>query len=165
MADTNSHTQDTSQDVMKLVNTITTSCTQNTMEAELLRKKCARELYKLLGEPTEEDFPDEFKTAGAWRFTKQQGYTSHIQILKPEFMRAMNNTGTDWHIKRPSQTKVAIIERYTRDGWHSTVYSMNVICTKYTKHPRFKDVWIEFYSSRDCAKYEYVLEKHDEEDD
>ena len=162
---TTTSTQDTSPDVMTLVNAITTSCTQNTMEAELLRKQCVRKLYKLLGDPTEEDFPDEFKTAGAWRFTKQPGYTSHIQIEKPEFMRAMNNADTDWHIKRPSQTKIAIVERYARGGWHSTVHSMNVICTKYVKHPRFKDVCVEFYSSRDCARYEYVLEKHDEEDD
>ena len=50
-----------------------------TMEGELLKKKMIRQLYKLVGEPTEEDFPEEFKVAGRY-WKKHAGYTTWIRF-------------------------------------------------------------------------------------
>ena len=76
-------------------------------------------------------------------------------------MKAHNRTPTLWRIKSASITKVKIVEEYTREGWTCDVGGFNVECMKYVKHPRYKNIWVKFYVSRDCARYEYVLEKHD----
>lgn len=128
-----------------------------TMEGELLKRKMIRQLYTLLGEPKEEDFPDEYKIAGTY-WTKHAGYTTDIGYATERQMQASNAAETDWHIDRPSQRKLAIVEEYVRAGWHCRVQSYNVICTKYVKHPKYDNVWVEFYSSRDCNKYAYVIE-------
>lgn len=129
-----------------------------TIEGQLLKPKLIRELYRQLGTPTEEDFKDIYEIAGrCWK--KVNRYTTDIGTFSKEFMNACNNTRTDWHIQRASGTKVRIVEDYTRAGWHCTVYAYNVLCSKYVPHPKCKDIWVYFYSSRDCNKYEYIIEK------
>ena len=127
------------------------------LEGKLLEKKLIRQLYKLVGEPTEEDFPEEFKVAGGY-WKKQEGYTKDIEIEHECCMENSNREVTNWHIERASGTKMRIAEEYVRAGWHCEVQSYNVICTKYVKHPRYDNLWVCFYSSRDCNKYEYVIE-------
>lgn len=129
----------------------------HTMEGQLIKPKLIRELYKQLGDPTEEDFKSEYEIAGrCWK--KMAGYTKDIDISTERIMNNENNASTVWYINRASMTKVNIVERYTRAGWSCAVQSYNVLCTKYVKHPRYKNIWVRFYSSRDCNKYEYVIE-------
>ena len=130
--------------------------TNNTMEGQLLRPKYIRMLYKQLGDPQKEDFPSEFKHA--WRYTKMPRYTLGIAIMSPENMTAANKAPTQWRIQRASMTKVNIVEDYTRDGWSCEVQAYNVLCEKYVKHPKYEGIWVRFYNSRDCARYEYILE-------
>ena len=73
-------------------------------------------------------------------------------------MKMYNSDPTVWNVERPSRTKMEIVEEYTRAGWHCRVQAYNVMCTKYVKHPKIDNIWVEFYSSRDCNKYEYVIE-------
>lgn len=127
-----------------------------TMEGKLLRTKLIRELYKQLGDPQEKDFPDEFKHGWYWK--KFAGYTTNIDIESKEHMENYNNRDTDWCIKRASDIKMDIVKDYKNDGWHCTVQAFNVLCGKYVKHPRYNNVWVYFYSSRDCNKYEYIIE-------
>lgn len=129
-----------------------------TIEGQLLKPKLIRELYKQLGEPKEEDFPDEYKTAGRY-WKKVNGYTKDIGTFSKEFMNACNNTRTDWCIQRASSTKISIVEDYTRAGWHCQVQAYNVLCSKYVPHPKYKNIWVYFYSSRNCNKYEYIIER------
>ena len=127
------------------------------LEGKLLERKLIRQLYKMVGEPKEEDFPEEFKVAGGcWE--KRQGYTNGISILMEETMKMDNAEPTDWRIERPSRTKMEIVEEYTRAGWRCRVQAYNVMCSKFVKHPKVDNLWVEFYSSRDCNKYEYVIE-------
>lgn len=129
-----------------------------TIEGDLLKTKMIRDLYKELGDPKEEDFPNEYKVAGyCWR--KHAGYTKWLEFKTEREMEWANNENTDWYVKRPSQTKMEIVEEYVRAGWHCRVQSYNVICTRYVKHPKYENLWVEFYSSRDCNKYEYVIEE------
>lgn len=129
-----------------------------TIEGNLLKTKMVRELYKELGDPKEEDFPEEFKIAGTcWK--KHAGYTKWLEFKTEMEMHWANTERTDWYIKRPSQRKVEIVEEYIRAGWHCRVQSFNVICTRYVKHPKYENLWVEFYSSRDCNKYQYVIEE------
>lgn len=133
-----------------------------TMEGELLKRKMIRQLYTLLGKPTKEDFPDEFNTAG-YGWSKHAGYTTYIGYATERQMQASNAADTEWNVDRPSRTKIDIVEDYTRHGWHCRVQAYNVLCTKYVKHPRYDNVWVEFYSSRDCNKYAYVIELTDKD--
>lgn len=133
-----------------------------TIEGQLLRTKLIRELYKQLGEPKKEDFPDEYKTAGCgWK--KISGYTKDIDMYTARHMEIENGAPTGWSIKRPSRTKMEIVEEYTRAGWSCNVQAYNVMCNKYVKHPKYENIWVRFYSSRDCNKYEYVIEKEENE--
>lgn len=129
-----------------------------TIEGQLLRKKLIRELYKQLGEPKQEDFPDEYKIAG-WGWRKISGYTNDIDVYTARHMEIENGAPTRWHINRASYTKIQIVEEYTRAGWSCDVQAYNVMCNKYVKHPKYKNIWVRFYSSRDCNKYEYVIEE------
>ena len=126
-----------------------------TMEGELLKQKMIRELYKQLGEPKQEDFPDEFRVAGTY-WNKRKGYTKGIDFLKERTMLDWNRAPVDYCINKPSERKKAIIEEYA--GWNITVQAFNVLCNKYVKHPKYENIWVCFYSSRDCNKYEYVIE-------
>ena len=128
-----------------------------TIEGELLKKKMIRQLYKLVGEPKQEDFPEEFKIAGGY-WKKHSGYTGGISMIKENTMLIENAQPTDWRIERPSRRKIEIVEEYTRAGWWCRVGAYNVVCMKYVKHPRYDNLWVEFYSSRDCNKYELVIE-------
>lgn len=128
-----------------------------TIEGQLLKRKMIRELYKQLGDPTEEDFGKEMQPAGTW-WEKRSGYTTYLEMHSAENMKEYNREPTEWYIKRASGTKMRIVENYTNNGWHARVHAFNVMCTKYVKHPKYENVWVLFYRSRDCAKYEYVIE-------
>ena len=143
-------------EVMTLVNALTGLAGQSTMESNLLVRKHMRQLYRLLGKPQQEDFPDEFNFSTWWK--EERGYTTYVPMLYATQMRAANDEETDFRIKRPSLTKLRIIERYARHGWHSTVYAQNVICSKYVPHPRYPGIWVRFVVSRDTARYSYILE-------
>lgn len=145
-------------EIQALIENIKNENENETIEGELLKKKMIRQLYKLVGEPKEEDFPEEFKVAGGY-WKKRQGYTTGISMLRENTMLIENSQPTDWRIERPSRTKMEIVEEYTRAGWWCRVGAYNVFCAKYVKHPRYDNLWVEFYSSRDCNKYEYVIEE------
>ena len=149
------------KDPQVLIDEIYKYANSETIEGQLLRPHLIRALYKALGEPQEEDFKNEFQFASSW--DKHAGYTKYIDITTPEHMTALNKSETRWCIKKPSATKVYIVEKYTRAGWSCSVQAFNVICFKYVKHPKYDRVWVEFYRSRDCAKYRYVLEAPDEQ--
>lgn len=127
-----------------------------TIEGQLLKKQLIRMLYKKLGDPQEKDFPKEYKIAG-WGWEKMQGFTGYIEINSKTYMKDENRAPTIWNIQRPSPTKIQIVEEYTRAGWSCVVQAYNVMCVRYTQHPKYKDIWVKFYSSRDCNKYEYVI--------
>lgn len=147
-------------EIQALIENIKKENENETIEGELLKKKMIKQLYKLVGEPKEEDFPEEFKVAGGY-WKKHAGYTTEISILREDTILTFNSLQTDWNIARPSRTKMEIVEEYTRTGWHCRVQAYNVMCTKFVKHPRYDNLWVEFYSSRDCNKYELVIEKED----
>jgi len=149
-------------EVQAIVENLIKENENSTMEGELLKRKMIRQLYKELGDPKEEDFPDEYKVAGrCWE--KRRGYTTWMSILPENKMLIENSQPTDWCIDRPSRTKMEIVEEYTRAGWNCRVQAFNVMCTKYVKHPRYDNIWVRFYSSRDCNKYEYVIEEKENE--
>ena len=127
-----------------------------TIEGQLIKKQLIRMLYKKLGDPEEKDFPEEYKTAG-WGWKKERGFTGYIEINNKTYMKDENRTPTIWNVQRPSSTKIQIVEEYTRAGWSCVVQAYNVMCTKYVPHPKYKNIWVKFYSSRDCNKYEYVI--------
>lgn len=146
--------------VDEIVTFLKNEAQNETIEGQLIRTKLIRELYKQLGDPQEEDFKEEFKHGYYW--DKMRGYTTYIETLSELHMRTHNNRATDWNIKRPSETKREIVKDYEEDGWHCTVQAYNVLCSKYVKHPRYDNLWVYFYSSRDCNKYEYVIEVENE---
>lgn len=148
--------------IEKIVKFLKDEDKNQTIEGELLRKRLIKELYKQLGRPTEEDFKDVYEIAGrCWE--KFSGYTTYINIRTENNMLIDNAAPTTWRIERPSPTKIQIVEEYTRAGWHCEVQSYNVLCGKYVKHPKYKNIWVYFYSSRDCNKYEYVIEREENE--
>ena len=128
-----------------------------TIEGNLLRTKMIRELYKQLGDLQEKDFKEEFRHGSWWG--KFQGYTKDIKIMTEGKMLASNKEDTRWCITYPSRIKKEIEKDYREDGWHCTVQSYNVICRKYVKHPRYKNLWVYFYSTKDCCKFEYIIEE------
>jgi hypothetical protein len=144
-------------ELQTVIQALKSEVNNNTMEGHLLRRKLIKSLYTLAGDPEECDFPEEYHIAGyGWK--KHAGYTGDIDVLSKNEMLMRNAEVTDWHIERASHTKVQIVERYEKACWACTVYAMNVICTKYVKHPHIDNLWVEFYSSRDCNKYRYVIE-------
>ena len=143
--------------VEEIVTFLKNEHTNETIEGQLLKRQLIRQLYKQLGDPQECDFPAECDTAGRY-WHKMSGYTNDIDVFTQDFMNGHNNKGTNWCIERPSPTKISIVEDYTRAGWYCTVQAYNVLCTKFVPHPRYENVWVYFYSSRDCNKYEYVIE-------
>ena len=103
------------------------------------------------------------KPAGTY-FEKGRGYTKDIQIIGSEaHIKAYNTSPNMWHIKKASGTKMGIVENYNRNNWTSQVQAYNVICTKYVKHPHYKNLAVFFYSSRDVNRYEYVIIERDGE--
>lgn len=148
-------------EIQALIENIKKENENATIEGELLRKRMIRQLYKLVGEPTEEDFPEEFKTAGRY-WKKFEGYTTWMRFKTEREMEWANNEDTDWYVKRPSITKIRIVEEYAKAGWKCRVDAYNVMCSKYVKHPRYDNLWVEFYSSRMCNKYGLVIEKEGE---
>ena len=128
-----------------------------TIEGQLIRTKLIRELYKQLGAPKEEDFGEEMEPAGTY-FAKENGYTTNIEIMEASHMNACNREATNWQIKYPSDTKCAIVRRYEDKGWHCSVGPYVVSCTKFVKHPKHEGIWVCFRSTRDCNKYQYIIE-------
>lgn len=151
--------------VEEIINKLQDEEENRTIEGELLRTKLIRELYKQLGAPKEEEFPDEYRVAGRY-WEKFKGYTTYIYFAENErWMEIENGAPTTWRITYASQTKREIVEEYTRAGWHCEVQAYNVLCSKYVKHPRYKNLWVRFYSTRDCNKYEYVIVRKENEQD
>ena len=132
--------------------------TQDTLETRLLKPRLIRQLYKQLGEPTQDDFPGAYKHASS--FKRVDGYTTHICVYHPTQMDAYNREPVDYRIKYTSEKKRCIINDYYRDGWHVRVLAFNVLCTRFIQHPRYSHIWVMFYVSRDCAQYKYVLEDY-----
>lgn len=144
-------------ELQSIIQALKSEVNNDTMEGHLLRRKLIKSLYTLAGEPEECDFPEEYNIAGyGWK--KHAGYTGDIDVLSENEMLMRNAEVTDWYIERASHTKVQIVERYKTAGWACKVYATNVICTKYVKHPHIDNLWVEFYSSRDCNRYRYVIE-------
>lgn len=129
-----------------------------TIEGQLLKRKLIRELYKQLGTPSAEDFWKEMEPAGTYWY-KRAGYTTDIEIMTESHMNACNHEPTNWHIKYPSDTKKEIVRRYEEKGWSCSVGAYVVSCIKFVKHPKYENIWVLFLSTRDCNKYEYVIEK------
>jgi len=129
-----------------------------TIEGQLLRTKMIRELYKQLGDPREEDFKEEMEPAGTY-WTKEDGYTTSIEIMTAERMKYCNEQETNWQIKYPSDTKCAIERKYRDKGWSCSVGPYVVSCMKFVKHPKYEGIWVCFRSTRDCNKYQYIIEK------
>ena len=142
----------------ELIESIRKECDNPTIEGELLRTKLIRELYKQLGDPKEEDFGGEMEPAGTY-WSKENGYTTYIEIMTEDHMNACNKEATNWQIKYPSETKCAIVRRYEDKGWHCSVGPYVVSCTKFVKHPKHEGIWVCFRSTRDCNKYQYIIEK------
>ena len=133
-----------------------------TIEGELLRTKLIRELYKQLGEPKEEDFGEEMEPAGTY-WIKENGYTTNIGIMTENYMGYCNRQATDWQISYPSNIKKAIVKKYEEKGWSCSVGPYVVSCIKFVKHPKYEGVWVCFRSTRDHNKYQYVIEKKENE--
>ena len=133
-----------------------------TIEGQLLRTKMIRELYKQLGKPEAEDFGEEMEPAGTY-WTKEDGYTTNIQIMTERHMKYCNNQATNWKISYPSDTKKAIVKKYEEKGWYCYVGPYVVTCMKFVKHPKYEGIWVRFRSTRDHNKYQYVIEKKENE--
>lgn len=133
---------------------------EHLMERELLTKKMMRQLYKELGDPD----PTDYEGVGEflYRVNKMSGYTKWVTIHTKEFLEIKRpGKFVEYRIKRPSETKMAIVDRYIKAGWNCDVQAYNVSCDKYVPHKDYDNLWIRFISTRDCSKYEYVLVKED----
>jgi hypothetical protein len=133
---------------------------EHEMERELLTRKMMRQLYKELGDPN----PADYKGVGEFLYSvgKMSGYTKWVVMLTETELERLKWGGcVESRIKRPSETKMAIVERYTRAGWNCDVQAYNVSCDKYVPHKDYDNIWIRFVSTRDCSKYEYILVKED----
>lgn len=141
----------------EIIDTLKKERDNPTIEGQLLRTQLIKQLYKQIGDPHKEDFPHECETAGDY-WKKFPGYTKDISYRTERYMEIENNIPTKWHIQRASMTKVNIVDIYVRAGWSCEVYAYNVTCQKFVKHPRYKNLWVKFYSTRDLNRYEYVIE-------
>lgn len=133
---------------------------EHEMERELLIRKMLRQLYKELGDPN----PADYEGVGEFLYSvdKMSGYTKWVNIHTKEYLEFKQpGKFVDYRIKRPSETKMAIVEKYTREGWNCDVQAYNVSCDKYVPHKDYDNIWIRFISTRDCSKYEYVLMRED----
>ena len=144
--------------VPEIVEFLRKEADNETIEGKLLRTKLIRELYKQLGTPKEEDFGKEMEPAGTY-WEKENGYTTNIEVMTEDHMNACNKFATNWQIKYPSETKRAIVRRYEEKGWYCSVGPYVVSCMKFVKHPKHEGIWVCFRSTRDCNKYEYIIEK------
>lgn len=148
--------------VPEIVEFLKKEADNETIEGKLLRTKLIRELYKQLGEPKEEDFGEEMEPAGAY-WEKEAGYTTGIEVMTEDHMEYCNKQETNWHITYPSQTKKVIERKYRDKGWYCSVGPYVVSCMKFVKHPKYENIWVCFRSTRDCNRYEYVIEKEENE--
>lgn len=133
---------------------------EHIMEKDLLTRKMMRQLYKELGDPD----PADYKGVGEflYRVNKVSGYTKWVPIRTESELEVLKRGGhIECRIKRPSETKMAIVDRYINADWHCDVQAYNVSCHKYLPHKDYGNIWIHFISTRDCSKYEYVLVKED----
>lgn len=133
---------------------------EHTMERELLTRKMMRQLYKELGDPN----PADYEGVGKYLYSvsKVSGYTKWPMTQTKTALEELKRGGeVRLRIKRPSETKMGIVDRYTKDGWNCDVQAFNVSCYKYVPHKDYDNLWIRFVSTRDCSKYEYVLVRED----
>lgn len=144
--------------VPEIVEFLRKEADNETIEGKLLRTRLIRELYKQLGDPKEDDFGKEMEPAGTY-WTKENGYTTWIEIMTANHMEHCNKFETRWQITHPSETKKAIVRKYEDKGWSCSVGPYVVSCMKFVKHPKYEGVWVCFRSTRDCNKYEYIIEK------
>lgn len=144
--------------VPEIVEFLRKEADNETIEGKLLRTKLIRELYKQLGDPKREDFEEEMEPAGTY-WTKENGYTTWIEIMTSNHMDACNKEATNWQITYPSTTKRQIVREYEDKGWHCSVGPYVVTCTKFVKHPKHEGVWVCFRSTRDFNRYQYIIEK------
>lgn len=133
-----------------------------TIEGQLLRTKMIRELYKQLGDPKEEDFGKDMEPAGTY-WTKETGYTTSIEVMTANHMEYCNKQETNWQITYPSDTKCSIERNYRDKGWSCSVGPYVVSCMKFVKHPKYEGIWVCFRSTRDNNKYQYIIEKKEDE--
>lgn len=129
--------------------------TSTSMENQLAHTHNVKRLYTLLGEPTAEDFPGVHNIVS--HYTRARGYTQ-LRIIRQHELRQQP---VGYHIKRPSNTKLRIIDTYYNDGWDITVSAYNVFCVKCIRHARVPNLAVRVTSSRDSATYEYVLIEED----
>lgn len=144
--------------VPEIVEFLRKEADNETIEGQLLRTKLIRELYKQLGDPQREDFEKDMEPAGTY-WAKENGYTTYIEIMTESHMNACNKEETNWQITYPSATKKAIEKEYRDKGWSCSVGPYVVSCTKFVKHPKHEGIWVCFRSTRDCNRYQYIIEK------
>lgn len=132
--------------------------TDKAMERDIATPKLMRQLYKKLGKPDISQYPDIYNHI---RYADRvHGYTKYPRVLTKDIMNYANGELRK-RINKMSETKERIVDSYQKDGWSATVYAFNVICSKYVPHKDYDNVWIEFVSSRDTSRYEYILVKED----
>lgn len=144
--------------VEEIVTFLKNEAENETIEGQLIRTKLIRELYKQLGEPKEKDFGKEMEPAGTY-WSKETGYTTSIEIMTANHMKHCNSQATNWQITYPSHTKKEIVRKYEEKGWSCSVGPYVVSCMKFVKHPKYEGVWVCFRSTRDCNRYQYIIEK------
>lgn len=130
---------------------IISALTSTSLEDQLARTHNVKRLYRTLGEPTPQDFPGVHNIVS--HYTRKYGYT-RMHTFPPSMLR---QRPVDYHIKRPSDIKRRIINRYCDDGWSVSVSAYNVMCTKVIRHARIPQLAVFLTSSRANATYEYML--------
>lgn len=133
---------------------------EHEMERELLTRKMMRQLYKELGDPN----PADYEGVGEFLHSvdKMSGYTTWVITHTKSDLEILKRGGrVEFRIKRPSEMKLNIVNKYTRAGWNCEVQAYNVSCDKYVPHKDYDNIWIRFVSTRDCSKYEYILVRED----
>lgn len=148
--------------VPEIVEFLRKEAENETIEGRLLRTKLIRELYKQLGKPETKDFRKEMEPAGTY-WGRETGYTTNIEIMTASHMENCNRQATNWQITYPSETKKEIVRKYEDRGWSCSVGPYVVSCMKFVKHPKHEGIWVCFRSTRDCNKYQYIIEKKENE--
>lgn len=133
---------------------------EDTMEGRFLKRKLIRSLYNGVGDIKPSDIERPEKVFGhACSFNRHNGYTTYICTLTREQLKErMAGGDVRSRVNKMSNIKERITREYAADGWNALVQPFNVICTKIVKHTRYDKLWVEFYVSRDCSKYQLVIE-------
>lgn len=140
------------QTINELIDTLAQQDTS--IETQLLAPKLIKQLYKQKGDPTPEEFPT-LHNMGTY-FKHVEGYTKYMPVITTQTLK---QEPVDYHIKRPSETKQRIIDRYFDDGWNIRVLAYNVMCDKYIQSTVDPRLAVHIIHTRDCSKYEYAIIK------